>query len=110
VIFSYKPKPGAEEAIYRLISDITISMKGTDYLKLPELVINEVPVKLSEKEMKTLDTMKRDLITTVKGEEITAPMQRLFQESSCRWQTEQFMMIKVSLFIYMTVSWMHWKT
>lgn len=72
VIFSYKPKPGAEEAIYRLISDITISMKGTDYLKLPDLVINEVPVKLSEKEMKTLDTMKRDLITTVKGEEITA--------------------------------------
>ncbi len=49
VIFSYKPKPGAEEAIYRLISDITISMKGSDYLKLPELVINEVPMKLSEK-------------------------------------------------------------
>lgn len=72
VIFSYKPKPGAEEAIYRLISDITISMKGTDYLKLPELVINEVPVKLSEKEMKTIDTMKRDLITTVKGEDIIA--------------------------------------
>ena len=72
VIFSYKPKPGAEEAIYRLISDITISMKGTDYLKLPELVINEVDVKLSEKEMKILDIMKRDLITTVKGEEITA--------------------------------------
>lgn len=72
VIFSYKPKPGAEEEIYKLISDITISMKGTDYLKLPDLVINEVPVKLSEKEMKTLDTMKRDLITNVKGEEVTA--------------------------------------
>lgn len=72
VVFSYKPKPGAEEAIYRLISDITISMKGSDYLKLPELVINEVPVKLSEKEMEALDIMKRDLITTVKGEEITA--------------------------------------
>lgn len=72
VIFSYKPKPGAEEEIYKLISDITISMKGTDYLKLPDLVINEVPVKLSEKEMKTLDTMKRDLIANVKGEEVTA--------------------------------------
>lgn len=36
ITFSYKPKPGAEEAIYRLISDITISMKGADYLKLPE--------------------------------------------------------------------------
>lgn len=72
VIFSYKPKPGAEESIYRLISDITISMKGSDYLKLPERIINEVSVKLSEKEMETLDTMKRDLIATVKGEEITA--------------------------------------
>ena len=71
VIFSYKPKPGAEEAIYRLISDITISMEGADYLKLPELVINEVDVKLSERN-ENLDIMKRDLITTVKGEEITA--------------------------------------
>jgi len=72
IIFSYKPKPGAEDAIYRLISDITISMKGSDYLKLPDLVANEVLVKLSEKEMETLDAMKRDLITTIKGEEITA--------------------------------------
>lgn len=72
IIFSYKPKPGAEDAIYRLISDITISMRGSDYLKLPDLLVNEVLVKLSEKEMETLDAMKRDLITTIKGEEITA--------------------------------------
>lgn len=72
IIFSYKPKPGAEDAIYRLISDITISMKGSDYLKLPDLVTNEVLVNLSEKEMETLDAIKRDLITTIKGEEITA--------------------------------------
>ena len=109
VIFSYKPKPEAEEAIYKLISDITVSMKGTDYLKLPDLVINEVPVKLSEKEMKTLDTMKRDLITTVKGEEITAANAAVFQESSCRWQMEQFMMIMAQSFIYMTENWMRWK-
>ena len=72
IIFSYKPKPGAEEAIYRKISDITISMMGSDYLKLPELTLNEVEIKLSEKEMKTLDIIKRDLIITIEGEEITA--------------------------------------
>ncbi|WP_366923856.1 DEAD/DEAH box helicase [Metallumcola ferriviriculae] len=72
VVFSYKPRPGAEEAIYQLISDITISMKGSDYLKLPELLLNEVPVRLSEKEMETVKTLKRDLIATIKGEEITA--------------------------------------
>src|SRR5574344_1028684 len=42
MIFSYKPKAGAEDAIYRLISDITISMKSTDYLKMPKCIINEV--------------------------------------------------------------------
>ena len=72
VIFSYKPKPCAEEAIYKKISDITISMKGSDYLKLPELVINEVQVNLSEKEMKILEDMKKELVTKVKEDEITA--------------------------------------
>ena len=39
VVFSYKPLPGAEEKIYGKISDITISMKATDHLKMPEDVI-----------------------------------------------------------------------
>lgn len=72
MVFSYKPKPGAEEAIYEKIADITISMKGTDYLTLPQLVMNEVAVKLSEKEMKTLDVMKRNLVATIDEDEITA--------------------------------------
>ena len=48
IIFSYKSQAGAEDAIYRRISDITISMKNTDYLKLPELVMNEVAVRLQQ--------------------------------------------------------------
>ena len=52
VVFSYKPLPGAEEAIYSQISDITISMKAEDYLQMPECVYNQVKVALSEKERK----------------------------------------------------------
>jgi SNF2 family DNA or RNA helicase len=37
IIFSYKPLPNAEERIYEKISDITISMKSTDYLEMPAL-------------------------------------------------------------------------
>ena len=70
VIFSYKPKPGAEDDIYRLISDITISMKGAYYLKLPELVMNEVPVRMDEKERDIYIRMKDDLV--VKEKDITA--------------------------------------
>lgn len=72
MVFSYKPKPGAEEAIYHLISDITISMKGCDYLKLPELVMNEVPVWLPERELECIETLKRDLVVSLKGKEIDA--------------------------------------
>jgi SNF2 family DNA or RNA helicase len=72
IIFTYKPKPGAEQAIYKKISDITISMKGSDYLKLPELTLNEVEVKLADKDIQSLDEMKKDLIATIGEEEITA--------------------------------------
>lgn len=72
MIFSYKPRDGAEEEIYRLISDITISMKSVDYLKMPECVINEVSVSLSEKEKKAYNTLKQDLVISIKDEEIDA--------------------------------------
>ena len=72
VVFSYKPLPGAEEAIYSAISDITISMKAVDHLNMHECVMNEVKVALSEKERKTYNTMKADLVVSLQGEEIDA--------------------------------------
>lgn len=72
MIFSYKPRPGAEDAIYRLISDITISMKSADFLKMPECIINEVPVFLSEKEWSVYQALKEDMVVDLKDEEIDA--------------------------------------
>lgn len=72
VIFSYKPLPGAEDAIYKRISDITISMKSCDYLQLPECVINEVPVFMDEKESAVYDRFKEDMVARIKGKEIDA--------------------------------------
>lgn len=72
MIFSYKPKPGAEDAIYKLISDITISMKSADFLKMPECIINEVPVALSEKEWSVYHALKEDMVVDLKTEEIDA--------------------------------------
>ena len=72
VVFSYKPLPGAEERIYEQISDITISMKSCDYLKLPECVINAVPVYMNEQEQAVYDTFKEDMVAKIKGTEIDA--------------------------------------
>lgn len=49
VIFSYKPREGAEAAIYDKISDICVSMKATDHLNMPELIVSNVEVEMSEK-------------------------------------------------------------
>jgi len=72
IIFSYKPLPGAEEKIYSQISDITISMKSDDYLKMPECVINEVPVYLSEKEWSIYSDFRDEMVANLGDEEIDA--------------------------------------
>ncbi|SJZ93989.1 SNF2 family N-terminal domain-containing protein [Pilibacter termitis] len=72
MIFTYKLKEGAEQAIYDKISDITISMKSSEYLKMPELVMNDVEVKLSEEERKHYDTLKQEMILSLEGKEIDA--------------------------------------
>ena len=72
VVFSYKPLPGAEEEIYRKIADITISMRAADHLKMPECVINEVKVMLSDEERAVYDRFKRELVVSLKDEEIDA--------------------------------------
>lgn len=72
VVFSYKPLPGAEEKIYAAISDITISMKAADHLKMPECFYNDAIVTLSPKERKAYDAMRKDLVISLKGEEIDA--------------------------------------
>ena len=72
VIFSYKPLPGAEDAIYKKISDMTISMKSTDYLDMPELISNEYKVYLSDKEMRTYESFKEQYVMELSEKEITA--------------------------------------
>ena len=72
MIFSYKPKDGAEKMIYSLISDITISMKSKDYLKMPECIMNEVMVSLSEKEQTLYDSLKKDMMLSIGDNEIDA--------------------------------------
>ena len=72
IIYSYKPLPYAEDAIYRQISDITISMKSTDHLQMPELVSSEYIVRLSDSEQEDYEDLKRELVLTIPGGEITA--------------------------------------
>lgn len=72
VVYSYRLRPGADRRIYNRISDITISMKGTDHLKMPELVNSEYMVYMDEDECRKYEQMKHDLVVSLPGGEVTA--------------------------------------
>ena len=72
IIYSYKPLPYAEQQIYDRISDITISMKATDHLKMPELISSEYTVQLTEKQKEKYEKLKKELVLTSDDNDVTA--------------------------------------
>lgn len=62
VIFSYKPLPESERLIFEKISDICISMKAVDFLKMPERIDNVVTVEMSESERKLYDKLSDEML------------------------------------------------
>ena len=72
VVYSYKLLPGAEDAIYDRISDITISMKSADHLKMPELVNSRYMVHLDKNELLKYAKMREELILKLPKGEVTA--------------------------------------
>lgn len=64
-VFSWKLRPGAAEEIFQKIGDITVSMKSVDHLKMPECVLNNVPVHMDERETVQYETLREDLFLQV---------------------------------------------
>ena len=72
VVFNYVPLPGAEEAIYSRISDISVSMKALDYLDMPECVMVSHPVDMDAGERALYEEMKTELLVQLEDDTIDA--------------------------------------
>ena len=72
VVFSYKPQAGAEARIYSKISDITISMKAIDHLKMPDLIEVERAVELDDHEISLYKELVEEMVLELKDKEITS--------------------------------------
>ena len=72
VVYSYQLRPGAEEAIYSRIADISVSMKARDYLDMPECLFVNHTVEMSADERKLYDRMKSELVVEVGDDVIDA--------------------------------------
>lgn len=70
--FTYTLRKGAEREIYDKITDISISMKTTDHLAMPELVSVSDPVQLSDEEYETYRRFEKEYVLSMQDEDISA--------------------------------------
>ncbi len=84
IIYSYKLLPFAEEAIYEKISDITISMKAKDHLKMPELISSEYKVYMNDVEKAQYELLKHDLVVNLDEDDITAINAAVLSNKLCQ--------------------------
>lgn len=71
-VFSYAPKAGADERIQQLIGDICVSMKAKDYIELPDITQNTVPVTLDNEAQKSYQKLEREMLLEVDESTIDA--------------------------------------
>ena len=69
-VFNYVPKPFAREAVFSKISDICISMKADDYLDMPDLIYDDIPVVLDGKAQKAYRQLEHDMLLPVSEEDV----------------------------------------
>lgn len=72
IVYEWIPKPGAEERIHELLSDLCVSMRAEDWLELPERVDVEVPVVLDAEAMMKYKQLEKDLLLPLEGDVVTA--------------------------------------
>lgn len=72
MIYSYKPKAGAEQTITERISDLCVSMKAADYLDLPELIERDVYVTLDTAAKTAYARLERDALLEIDRDTVTA--------------------------------------
>ncbi len=70
--YNWVPKPGAEQKVYERISDITLTLRASDYLNIPETVVEDIEIKLPEDAHDLYKKLERDLVLYLQGETVVA--------------------------------------
>lgn len=73
IVYSYKPRPGAETAIYEKLSDICMSIKKDDVLSLPGQIYEDIVLTFPPALLKQYKLFEKDAVLEVlDGNEIMA--------------------------------------
>jgi len=72
IVYSWGPKQGAEDAIYKKLEDLCVSMKAKDYLELPEMTVNDIHVSLDTLTLQKYQELEKEKILELDGTQVTA--------------------------------------
>ena len=68
IVYEYKLRIGAQETINRKLKDLCLSMSAEDWLDLPPILYNEIPVSMSPGEQKEYARLEREKVIPLLGE------------------------------------------
>jgi SNF2 family DNA or RNA helicase len=71
--YNWVPKPGAEDAIYKRIADLTLTLRASDYLDVPDTIVEDIEIALPESATEMYETLEKELLVTIADSEIVAP-------------------------------------
>jgi SNF2 family DNA or RNA helicase len=63
--YNFAPRAGAEEAIYHKISDMVITLRTSDYLNMPDAVVEDIEVALPESAKRVYAELERELLVSM---------------------------------------------
>ena len=69
IVYEWLLDKGAEELIRKRLEGLCVSMKAEDYLTLPDLIVDDIPVELSSSEMEKYKALERDKILALADEQ-----------------------------------------
>lgn len=73
IIYSYGPKAGARDAIIERLSDICVTLRASDLIELPDMVVCDRRFELPPDAVKAYRKLKKELLLEYESGDITAP-------------------------------------
>lgn len=72
IVFEYIPRPGAPKVIAEKIADIVLSMQTRDYMKLPDLILDDIEIDLDPFDREVYDTLEEQYVLEfLEGNDVT---------------------------------------
>ena len=72
IVYEWRLNEGAEDAIYKRLDGLAVSMKAADHLKMPERIDNVIQVNIPEAAKDAYKQLERDMVLPLRDTTITA--------------------------------------